>query len=92
MTTVLTHSLVDVARLTGVTPWEAFAAGVRIRTTDDVIAVARTAPPKTPAELADLARWCAEVASWSVERVAEEWRVSYATAVLLRDCIAGGAR
>ena len=85
-------TLVEVAELCGITPWEAFTSGARIRTEADVLAVADSMPPMTPEEEADLAAWCAEVATWSVQRVAEAWQCGMETAAHLRDLMAGGIR
>lgn len=85
-------SVSDAAELFNITGWEAFEAGARIRTEADVDAIAATFPPMTPAQIADLERWCAKVAGTPVHTIADWYGCSIILAEHVRDAIAGGAR
>lgn len=85
-------AVLDAAEFYGITAYQAFTFGARIRTSADVLAVAATLPPLTDLQAADLAAWCADVATWPLGQIARTWRCDLSTAAQLRDGIAGGAR
>lgn len=82
-------AVLDAAGFYGLTAYEAFRMGARIRTEADVTAIAATMPPLTPAQVADLDRWCAKVAVTPVRTIAEWYGCSYATAEHVRELMGG---
>lgn len=83
-------AVLDAVKFYGLTAYEAFRMGARIRTETDVEAVAATMPPLTPAQIADLDRWCAEVAVTPVRTIAEWYGCAYATAEHVRKLMGDG--
>ncbi|MFI6760609.1 hypothetical protein ACIBF5_15885 [Micromonospora sp. NPDC050417] len=69
-----TLTVVEMATLTSLTPWEVFLAGARLRTRADAVAVAESTPIGTSAEVAD---WVERVARMSPQAVvaALDWTV-----------------
>lgn len=84
-------SVLDAVKFYGITAYEAFRMGARIRTEADVEAIASTWPPMTPEQIAELDRWCAEAAVTPVSTLADWFRCSYDTATRVR-ALMGGAR
>ncbi|MBQ0902689.1 hypothetical protein [Micromonospora sp. U21] len=84
-------AVLDAAEFYGLTAYQAFCMGARLRSEADVTAVASTMPPLTPEQVADLDAWCAKVAVTPVSTLAEWFRCSYDTAEEVRELM-GGAR
>ncbi|MFB9238669.1 hypothetical protein ACFFWC_24600 [Plantactinospora siamensis] len=78
------RTLVEIAAAAGVTPYEAFRAGIRLHDRADVHALAASLPPETAERRAEREITRTEVLTWPVERLAREWRISLATAADVR--------
>ena len=84
-------AVLDAAEFYGLTAYEAFRMGARIRTEADVDAIAATWPPMTPEQVDAIDRWCAKVAVTPVSTLADWFRCSYDTAERVR-ALMGDAR
>jgi hypothetical protein len=85
-------TVVEVADLLHVTAYEAFHAGAIIRTGADVKAIAATLPPPSDVDRARTAVLGAQLATMTIEDIADRWALHPTTAARVRDLYAGSTR
>lgn len=83
---------VEIANMLHVTPYQAFEAGARLRSSADTTAVAAGWPPPTPKRLAELEAFGARLVAMPLHEHAARYGVSLDQAAQIRDLFAGSTR